>query len=121
MRTYSVRHHERLLGHVEALSLEAACDAALAAYGSVSRNLHIEHVTKHQQALQAPERRCFLHEDRPAAGDFTIPCAPEGKLPVCQERLDSPLTSPLRKAFFDKYLASHRANVVRQRAQEEQQ
>jgi len=33
---------------------------------------------------------CANHKDRPAVKVLNVPCAPEGKWPVCQECVDNP-------------------------------
>jgi len=59
---------------------------------------------------------CYLHADQPATHSLNIPCAPDGKIAVCDECFRAEPTSPLRKQLFDKYAASHGARIQAKRA-----
>ena len=61
---------------------------------------------------------CFLHTDRPATRALNIPCAPGGKVWVCDECHAAGPASDLRKQLFDKYLAGHTDRVIDQRARD---
>jgi len=63
--------------------------------------------------------KCFLHQDRDATRALNIPCAPSGKLWVCQECFEADPGSELRKQLFDKYLRSHESAVNTRRQQNE--
>lgn len=55
---------------------------------------------------------CFRHQERPATRALTIPCAPGGKLWVCDECFDQ----ANRKAVFEHYAASNHGRIEQQRA-----
>jgi hypothetical protein len=59
---------------------------------------------------------CYLHEQRLAQRSLNIPCAPDGKIAVCDECFSAEPTSPLRKQLFEKYAASHGARIQAKRA-----
>jgi hypothetical protein len=58
---------------------------------------------------------CFRHQDRPATRVLRIPCAPGGKLDVCDECYDP----ANRKPVFEAYFAEHEERVRQQRAAEQ--
>jgi hypothetical protein len=62
---------------------------------------------------------CFLHEDRLAQGSFKVPCAPDSKLPACNECLAAPVGSQLRQQIFRKYAAAHADNIEQKRRVDE--
>jgi len=64
---------------------------------------------------------CLLHTDRPATRALNIPCAPSGRLWVCDECYAADPGSELRGQLFKMYLASHEQNIIEQRAREERQ
>jgi hypothetical protein len=55
---------------------------------------------------------CYLHPDRTATKVLNIPCAPGGKLDVC----DDCFAESGRLAVFQKYSASHQDAITQQRA-----
>jgi hypothetical protein len=48
--------------------------------------------------------KCFRH-DRPAVKELNIPCAPNGKLPVCAECADPANGAEVFKAYKEKHNA----------------
>lgn len=61
------------------------------------------------------QRACFVHNDRLATKELNIPCAPGGKLHVCEECARPEST----KMVFDAYRASHEQRIVDFRRRQE--
>ena len=59
---------------------------------------------------------CYIHADRPATCHLNIPCAPGGKIPVCDECFNAEPLSPIRRQLFEKYAASHGMAIQAKRA-----
>ncbi len=55
---------------------------------------------------------CYLHENRPATKTLNVPCAPGGKIHICDECN----TEGGRRAVFEKYAAAHGDRIRQKRA-----
>ena len=62
--------------------------------------------------------KCFYHEERNSTRALNIPCAPTGKLWVCEECFNADPASDLRRALFEKYMAGHQSNIEAQMVRE---
>lgn len=66
------------------------------------------------EVLPAPKLTCFIHRDRDSVRVLNIPCAPGGRLLVCEECFDP----ANRQRVFEVYMATHHDAIAQKRAAE---
>jgi hypothetical protein len=72
-----------------------------------------------RKLMDVTKTKCAVHPDRPVTRALNVPCAPGGKLWMCDECHGADPGSDLRKQQFDLYFASHSNRVADKRADEQ--